>query len=82
MYSAKRANDRRIDIKAVFNLTEALPLNIDRTIALISENKPNNSKRKLIVKIIQFPNNSQQIAGGQDAVLRKMYASSIYYFKP
>lgn len=82
MYSAKRANDRRIDLKAQFNLNEALFLNIDRSVALISELKPSNPKRKLIVKIVQLLSTFQQIAGAQDAILRKMYASSIYYLKP
>lgn len=82
MYSAKRSNDRRVDIKGNFALNDTHPLNLDKTIALVAESKPAKDKRKLILKIIQLPNSSQQLVGSQDATLRKMYASSLYYFKP
>jgi hypothetical protein len=82
MYSAKRTNDRRADIKANFNLNEAAPLTLDKTLSLVSETKPSKDKRKLILKTIQLPNSSQQLVGSQDATLRKTYASSLYYFKP
>jgi hypothetical protein len=78
MYAKKNA-DKRIDIKS---LTLLDYLNFDRSVYL-AENKGSGDQRKMyIVKIIPIPSDAPQFQSSQDAIMRKTFTSSIYYFKP
>jgi hypothetical protein len=77
MYAKKNA-DKRVDIRSMNNL---VPLNFDRTIFLY-EVRAGDGKKKLIVKTILMIGDNQQFQASQEAILRKTFSSSLYYFKP
>lgn len=78
MYAKKNA-DKRIDIKS---LTLLNYLNCDRSVYLAEGKGSGDQKKRYIVKIIPIPSEAAQFQSSQDAVIRKTFTSSIYYFKP
>lgn len=75
MYAKKNA-DKRIDIKS---LTMINFLNNERSVYLAESSA---GGKKYVVKTIPIMGDSPQFQSSQEAVIKKTFSSSIYYFKP
>lgn len=80
MYS-KKTPDRRIDLKSGSEFKGAL--NADRSVYLaeLKEGK-GGSRRRVVIKSIPLFSEAAQVQAAQEAVIRKMCSSSLYYLKP
>lgn len=76
LYSTnKRAADRRIDIRTYPYIGYITP-------TLFLAQHPQQADKKVTVKIINLHTNEPQVAAGQEAILKKVFGSSLYYLKP
>lgn len=77
MYAKKNA-DKKIDIRTMSLIDY---LNGDRSVYL-AEGQSAEQRRRYVVKVIPLYSDSPQFQSSQEAIIRKLFTSSIYYFKP
>lgn len=76
MYAAKKHVDRRLDVQRSLQFLGSIGPSIYLAHYI------QQPERKVVVKVIPFHTDNPQVMAGQEAVLRKVFAGSIYYLKP